>query len=58
MIFFHGGNHGNLRIVTGNAAEYFRTGKCHGDTYDASDINIIKYQAQGIADGPGMKLIE
>jgi len=58
MIFFHGGNHGNLRIVTGDAAEYFRTGKCHSHTANVSDINIIKYRAQSLADGPGMKLIE
>jgi hypothetical protein len=58
MIFFHDGNHGNLSIITGNVAEYFRSGKCHVDTTDASNINIIKYKAQGITDGPGMKLIE
>jgi len=48
MIFFHSGNHGNLSIVTGNVAEYFRAGKCHSDTADGFDINIIKYRAQGI----------
>jgi len=43
MIFFHGGNHGDLGVKTLDIPQNIRTGLGHGDAADFGNVNSIEY---------------